>query len=171
MQEIFQKASRPAHIEALRTAIGSKLIATRTVQYYFCGERDEHMGDVELETDRGFITLFTLGDGESVGAISGEAEVPERFEVTPGELASWRKETIQDSKFPRYLLGKKITKIEEIVDCFLNRKDTETVAGYRLSLGKADFITFLNVGDEADLKVNATITHVSPEIETFLRDI
>lgn len=79
--------------QIVKRLIGESVSIISHCQYFFNEVREnEDLEDVEIQTDSGLkVCLKLMGDGESVGAYSGELIVPSSFEIGDGERASWQK--------------------------------------------------------------------------------
>ena len=136
----------------LRDLIGEVISSISNSQFFFNGARDdEDIGDVEIITESGLkICLKLLADGESVGVYKGDLMLPSSFEVTEGELSSWKKLPIEQKfKIP----GSKIVAIDAMRDRYL-QFDTEVIAGWRIKLSNNNYIVFYNCGDNARVLFN-----------------
>ena len=138
--------------QIVKRLIGESVSIISHCQYFFNEERDnEDSGDVEIQTDSGLkICLKLLGDGESVGAYSGELIVPLSFEIGDGQRASWQKHPLNNMI---NFAGKKIVGIDAICNGYQN-PDSMLLAGWQVKFDSGEYFVYYNCDDSARILFN-----------------
>ena len=133
---------------------GKRLAGLSNAQYYFCGERDwADAGDIEWTCiEAPSVSMYLLSNGESVGADLLPLSVPASFEIEAGSMCTWEKEDLLVILSAVHLRGKRMTKVDRLVNTW--PRTGRYLAGFRVTLETGDFIVFYNRGDEAAVLIN-----------------
>ena len=103
-------------LNALINCLGKTVLDVSRVQYYF-DEKEyiDGFGDLEFTfTDNTHLSISGVGDAETIKALNDKLVVPEPFNVTDINVASWRRLDLKREIAWNKLIGQKIQYIEII---------------------------------------------------------
>jgi len=154
-RRIFSEERKIHDLAQAQNLVGKKLARLSNVQYYFESEKvTDDIGDIEWRcTDGSTVTMLLLANGESIGADTLPADIPQAFEFEEGERCSWQTEDLLSSLAANYLVGKKIVGVQAFVDCHTNY-DYQVLSGFKVLFESGDFIFYYNCGDDGIALLN-----------------
>jgi hypothetical protein len=154
-RKIFSEERKFHDLAQAQSLIGKNLAGVRNVQYYFESEKvTDDIGDIEWHcTDGTVVSMFLLTDGESVGADTLPAEVPQPFDLQVGERCSWQAEDLLSSLTANNLVGENIASVQAYVDCHINL-NYKVLSGFKVAFESGDFIVYFNCGDNGAALLN-----------------
>lgn len=161
----FTLTRAPQDLHTARLLIGKRLSALMHDQYYFNGERSlEDVGSIEWHVgEHEVISMYLLSNGESVGADAFPIDIPAAFDIEPNVTCAWKKENLLAALSASHLEGETICEVEGMLDSLHGQ--APQLVGFRIQFESADFLIFLNCGDDAAVLVNA-LPPASVEIES-----
>ncbi|MCJ0975649.1 hypothetical protein MST27_19965 [Pseudomonas sp. PS1] len=154
-RRIFSEERKAHDLAQAQNLVGKKLAALSNVQYYFESEKvTDDIGDIEWQcTDGSTVAMFLLTNGESVGADTLPADIPQAFELEEGERCSWQTVDLLSSLAANYLVGKKIVSVQAFVDYHINY-NYQILSGFKVLFESGDFIFYYNCGDDGFALLN-----------------
>ncbi|MDU8361164.1 hypothetical protein [Pseudomonas syringae group sp. J309-1] len=137
-----------------RTLIGRKVSGILHDQYYFNGEKCLiGKGSIEWQLgEHGYLSMYLLSNGESVGADLLPLEPPISFDLESGDTCSWLREDLLQDLEASHLVNIAVEDVIGMVDTWPNQKGH--LVGFKILFETGDFIIFLNQGDEEAVLLN-----------------
>lgn len=137
-----------------RLLCGQRLIGVMHDQPYFNNEKClEDLGSLIWQCCANqTVAIYTLNDGESVGADLSILPIPTDFKISDVDICSWRREDLLTRLSAGFLAGKVITEVEG----FIERTPTQVtkLIAFKITIETGDYLVYINHCDNAVVLIN-----------------